>query len=212
MVRMQPVAERPDMTEAQPGRAVRFDRRRAMIPVAASGRGGVPRHQQERTYGALALALAGLVLLLAAALGYGYLKYAEQQETLATLAASPSVGSAGDRATAGAMQALQSERDQIAAALGLARQRIAALQAELGAPSTGQAGLPEPLDVAPGGAADITLDALKLEVRLLKRERDAARAQIDRLINGRDHLQSELARVRAQLADAMPATTQQDGR
>lgn len=77
---------------------------------------------------------------------------------------------------------LRDERDAAMSSLANARQRIAALQAELGAPATGQIEIgQQPTFDAETGTSQ-QLDALLLEIRLLARERDAAREQIDRML------------------------------
>lgn len=195
------------MAEAHSQRSVRFDRRRAMIPVAETATDFRSFPSDERSFGALALVLALFVVLLGGALGYGYVLYSDQQEALAILrqGVSDRIPANGDNVSSG--ETGQAERDQLAAALGLARQRIAALQAELGAAATGQSELAEPLESAAGQ----DLDTLVLEVRLLRRERDAAREQIDRLVRSRDALEADLARAEAELAQLAAASATSEG-
>lgn len=193
------------MTEEIGRPQTRFDRRKIELPQAVDGYDYVtstpaPRRGSRWPLGMMSLLALGLTGLLA----YGYLAYQAQSETILLLQqqfreqASDEARELVDaRTQIASLQAeiasrpgndvatgdrLDDDRDAASAALALARQRIAALQAELGVPATGRHELSDLTTFESGIDNGQRLDALLLEIRLLTRERDAARDQIDQML------------------------------
>lgn len=208
------------MAEGSERPMVRFDRRKVEIPQAEgefnfAAAPVAARRPSRWPYALLTLIIAGL----GGALGYGYILYETQNRALLELQRGnePDPSLSADETAASITEqpalvsdiALERERDDAIAALALARQRISALQAELGVPATGRPELGDVSTTRSDTDDAQRMDALTLEVRLLTRERDAARAQIDGMLASMQNLANEtgtdpaLARANARLSETV---------
>ena len=148
----------------------------------------------------LGVLLAVLLVLcfgMAGLLGYGYVRHQQQQADIAGLTERLAAAEAA-RANATPDETLLAERELAENALAEALSRIALLEAELGRGDATD--IDDGVGFAPDPERDPAeqVESMALEIRLLQRERNAARRQIDQLMQANASLQDEVAALSEQ--------------